>query len=343
MPNDQDKLDWIDPKKVDQNPKNPRAESFYRDKSYLRLVESVGVFGVIVPIIVRRHEQIPDRYRLIDGERRWRAAKDSNLSAVPAYIKSHEQEDTLTTMFQIHMNQKEWSAIDQAHALESLVSEIKTVLAREDISPQLAEKKLLRTLIEKTGMNKANAESRVSFFRWPKEIRDAAYENPDKKYYSYIVEIEDKIVDPALRNYPDLEKTISAEDIRRRLFSKVTDGYVSRAEEVRKASVLVQPHVNNAEQSEARVLLDRFIDEKEFTFSEAYDEYVYRFPQYVQKPALTFKKLMNAISGVLLTLNEGESNDFSRWKPTEKAELREMLIDLKSVVKTSVEKLKDSG
>ena len=108
------RLDWVNPKHIKPSEENPRSKDFYKDKDFLRLKESVAKYGVIVPIIIKRlsKEENKKKYQLIDGERRWKAAIDTNQSLIPAYVLPPEKKiNILTTMFQIHMNQEGWNAV----------------------------------------------------------------------------------------------------------------------------------------------------------------------------------------------------------------------------------------
>lgn len=44
---------------------------------------------------------------------------------------------------------------------------------------------------------------RIKFLRWPKSIKNALYQDPDLTGYWYICEIEEKMIVPALTNYPE--------------------------------------------------------------------------------------------------------------------------------------------
>src|SRR5690554_4405362 len=64
---------------IDPNPSQPRK--YFDDQKISELVESIKVHGVVQPVIVKPHG---DRYQLIAGERRWRAARAAGLSSIPA-------------------------------------------------------------------------------------------------------------------------------------------------------------------------------------------------------------------------------------------------------------------
>jgi len=337
------KLDWIDPARIEVSEENPRNEDYYKDKDFLRLKESIAKYGVIVPIIIKQLSEAHDkrRYRLIDGERRWKAAIDTHQTRIPAYVLPPEKElDVLATMFQIHMNQEGWSPVEQTRALERIISTLKDNIRQRHKVEDETEKDLVHQLIEITGMDETTAWSRIRFFRWPQDLRECIYNEPTKNYYSYAVEIEAKIVEPALRNFPDIEKKIPRDDIRRALFAKVTEGYVSRAEEIREAAILAKRRSDKREASQAKNLLLRFIKDKAFTFPEAREHYLYLFPEEARKPPLSPRKLINSIRSLTKVLNEYTGTTIRNLKPPQKTELRNVLSELATIARSLIKELK---
>ncbi len=70
---------------IEANPENPRG-AVEDDASFERLVSSIAEVGILVPIVVR--EMPSGRYQLVDGERRFLAARKLRLSKVPAHVLS---------------------------------------------------------------------------------------------------------------------------------------------------------------------------------------------------------------------------------------------------------------
>ena len=338
------KLKRVNPIIIKPSEENPRGDDFYKNKNFLRLKESVAKYGVIVPIIIKRllREEDKSKYQLIDGERRWRAAVETNQDRVPAYVLPPEKQiDILATMFQIHMNQEGWDAIEQARALEKIIYNLKTTI-KQKYKDEEAEKELVRQLIKVTGMDENNAWSRVRFFRWPQRLRDQIYRETEKDYYSYAVEIEARIVEPTLRNFPDIKEKISPDDIREALFAKVTGGsYVSRAEEIRDAAILAKRRSDKKEVTKAKGLLLQFIKDKSFSFSEAHEQYLYLFPEEAQKPALSPRKLINTVRGLTKALKEyTEGTIIRKLKPTQKKDLKTALKELLLMMQDIIQRLK---
>ena len=102
----------------------------------------------------------------------------------------------------------------------------------------------------------------MRFFRWPKRLRELAYANPDKGYYSYMVEIEAQIVEPTRRNCRDIvSKSLPTHKIRSQLFEKVLQGYVTRAEEIRDGGILAKRRMGKREAATAGRLLLALIND----------------------------------------------------------------------------------
>jgi ParB family chromosome partitioning protein len=69
----------------------PRQE--FTEQHILELAESIKTHGVLQPIVV--HEVAADSYRIIAGERRWRAAKKAGLKDIPAIIRTTDAQSEL--------------------------------------------------------------------------------------------------------------------------------------------------------------------------------------------------------------------------------------------------------
>ena len=67
---------------IEPNKKQPRKT--FDDSKLNELAESIKKHGIVQPIIVKKEDDI---YRIIAGERRWRAAKIAGLQTVPAILK----------------------------------------------------------------------------------------------------------------------------------------------------------------------------------------------------------------------------------------------------------------
>ncbi|HEY8447388.1 MAG TPA: ParB/RepB/Spo0J family partition protein [Thermomicrobiales bacterium] len=122
----------VDINAISPNPYQPRTAL---DQAKLeQLAESIRLHGVIQPLVVRRAME-RDRYELIAGERRWRAARLAGLTTVPVVVKE---------------------AAPQAMLEMALVENV----VRADLTP-LEEALAYRQLIEEFGLTQASVAERV--------------------------------------------------------------------------------------------------------------------------------------------------------------------------------------
>ncbi|XOK00530.1 ParB/RepB/Spo0J family partition protein [Candidatus Njordibacter sp. Uisw_002] len=85
------------------------------------LAASIRVHGIMQPIVVRSVGI--DRYEIIAGERRWRAAQLAQLDSVPALIKEVPDEAAIAMALIENIQREDLNAIEEAFALQRLQSE----------------------------------------------------------------------------------------------------------------------------------------------------------------------------------------------------------------------------
>ena len=93
-------------------------------QSLEELAESIRSFGMIQPIVA---QQIPgdDRYEIIAGERRWRAAQLAEYTEVPVSVREFENEDKLAVSLIENMQRQDLNPVEEARGLKRLVEEFK--------------------------------------------------------------------------------------------------------------------------------------------------------------------------------------------------------------------------
>lgn len=85
------------------------------------LAASVKAQGIIQPIVVREIE--PDKYEIIAGERRWRAAQMARLSEVPCLVKHVPDEAAVAIALIENIQREDLNAMEEATALQRLLDE----------------------------------------------------------------------------------------------------------------------------------------------------------------------------------------------------------------------------
>ena len=108
----------LDVKRIQPNRYQPRA-----DFSGLEgLVDSIRGNGIVQPVIVRREA---DGYRLIAGERRWRAAQIAGMERIPAIVKKVSDDRLLELALIENIQRKELNPIEEAGAYQVLLTDMK--------------------------------------------------------------------------------------------------------------------------------------------------------------------------------------------------------------------------
>ena len=120
-------LDQIRP-----NPNQPRRR--FDEDSLLALADSIRERGVLQPIIVRPRE--PQRYELIAGERRWRAARLAGLMTIPALVDD-VVDDTVSLELALIENiaRADLTVIEEARTIASLLDDLS--VSRADLARRL--------------------------------------------------------------------------------------------------------------------------------------------------------------------------------------------------------------
>jgi len=84
------------------------------------LADSIRTKGIVQPLIVRPLA-IPDRYEIVAGERRWRAAQMAELHEVPVLIRSYSDEEVLEIAIIENIQRADLNAVEEAWAYRQLM------------------------------------------------------------------------------------------------------------------------------------------------------------------------------------------------------------------------------
>jgi ParB family chromosome partitioning protein len=106
---------------VDRNPRNPRRD--FRAEDLQELADSLRLHGMVQPIIVRAVNGRDERYELIAGERRWRAAQLAGLHEVPATVLDVSDRQALELAIVENVQRSDLNAIEEARGYEALIEE----------------------------------------------------------------------------------------------------------------------------------------------------------------------------------------------------------------------------
>ena len=103
------------------NPFQPRHR--FNNDEIEGLADSIREHGIIQPIVVRRHVEGNDRFEIIAGERRWRAAQRAQLHQVPIVIHDLDDSKLLEVALVENIQRADLSPLDEAAAYQRLIDD----------------------------------------------------------------------------------------------------------------------------------------------------------------------------------------------------------------------------
>jgi ParB family chromosome partitioning protein len=107
-------LDSITP-----NPRQPRT--VFDEEAMAELVHSLREVGLLQPVVVRPLSD--DRYELIMGERRWRAAREAGYSAIPAIVRSTGDDTMLRDALLENLHRSQLNPLEEAAAYDQMLQD----------------------------------------------------------------------------------------------------------------------------------------------------------------------------------------------------------------------------
>ncbi|MDR2234066.1 MAG: ParB/RepB/Spo0J family partition protein [Tannerella sp.] len=128
-------INEIELSKIEPNPHQPRTS--FEDDALEELATSIRTYGIIQPITLKELSQ--DRYMIIAGERRYRAALKVGLDKVPAYIKTAADENTAEIALIENIQREDLNAVEIALAYQKLIDS--NGFTQEQLSERVGKKR----------------------------------------------------------------------------------------------------------------------------------------------------------------------------------------------------------
>ena len=120
---------------IKANPNQPRRE--FDSDALQELADSIKEIGIIQPITLRKMED--GTYQIIAGERRFRASQLAGLTAVPAYIRTADDENVMEMALIENIQREDLNAMEIALAYQNLLEEYH--LTQERLSERVGKKR----------------------------------------------------------------------------------------------------------------------------------------------------------------------------------------------------------
>ena len=104
---------------IDPNPNQPRVH--FDEASLAELTASISAIGVLQPILVRPEGS--DRFQLIAGERRWRAASRAGLQMIPAIVRVTDDVSSVEQALVENLHRQDLTPLEEAAAYQQLLED----------------------------------------------------------------------------------------------------------------------------------------------------------------------------------------------------------------------------
>lgn len=250
-------LDYINIDKIEVNRKNPREKISRSDVANLVYsVRSVG--GILVPLVVY-YDPETKKFILLDGERRWRAAKelakkDKRFQKVPAAIIKGPPSPTenLESMMNIHFQRKQWSTAATAMALGSLIKRVGKMSNAE--------------LSRRTGLKPSAIKEAKLFLRMPKDIQKRCYDNELDEYYAILLA---RNLETCEGIFNEVFQEYGWEHIVKAFIGKVDENWIRNAREFNKISSVARTCIRMDQKELFREVFKRMLSDPGFTPAKA--------------------------------------------------------------------------
>ena len=140
--------------RLSPNPQQPRHQ--FDDEALAELAASIRRHGVLQPVLVS--EDGPERYILVTGERRWRAAQLAGLETIPAVIRERlESADQLELALVENLQRRDLTPLEAARAFDHLRSSLG--LSQAEIAARV-------------GMDRSTVANSLRLLKLPEEVRE---------------------------------------------------------------------------------------------------------------------------------------------------------------------------
>ncbi|MCI9361527.1 MAG: ParB/RepB/Spo0J family partition protein [Hungatella sp.] len=123
---------------IEPNTGQPRKD--FDSELLQELSDSIKKYGVLQPLLVQKKG---DRYEIIAGERRWRAAKEAGLKEVPVVIREYNKQQSMEIALIENVQREDLNPIEEAMAYQQLMQEFK--LTQEEIAERVSKNRVTIT------------------------------------------------------------------------------------------------------------------------------------------------------------------------------------------------------
>lgn len=128
-------MNEIELSNIEANPFQPRTK--FDEDTLKELAESIKEIGLIQPITLRKIAE--NKYQIIAGERRFRAAQMAGLESIPAYVRKAKDDGMLEMALVENIQREDLDAIEIALSYQRLLEELE--FTQEELSTRIGKKR----------------------------------------------------------------------------------------------------------------------------------------------------------------------------------------------------------
>lgn len=144
----------FDINEIEPNPYQPRMH--IDPEELIEIADSVREKGVIQPLIITKGDD-NDKYYLIAGERRLKAAQLAGLKKVPVVIKDSSPQEMLEIALIENIQRKDLNPLEEAYAFKQMIDEFGT--SQDDIA-------------KKVGINRVTVTNKIRLLNLPEKVKE---------------------------------------------------------------------------------------------------------------------------------------------------------------------------
>ncbi len=174
--------------RITVDPAQPRKH--LDDEALQGLADSIRQYGMLNPITVRRDEG--DTFKIVTGERRWRAAGIVDLKEVPCIIKQLSNDELLTEQLIENLQREDLQPLDKARAIEN----VKRSLNQTN-----------REIARRLGINERTIGYLLDLLALPQDIGETIISSPNRPSDGQLTEKHARFL-KQLNESPELQSAV---------------------------------------------------------------------------------------------------------------------------------------
>ncbi|MCR5796805.1 MAG: ParB/RepB/Spo0J family partition protein [Eubacterium sp.] len=246
--------EMIDVNKIEPNKNQPRV-TFNEDK-LIELAESIKVHGVVEPLLVTKKDGY---YKIIAGERRWRAAKKIGLKKVPVIVRDYTDQEIMEIALIENIQREDLNPIEEAMAYQNLIEEYN--LKQDELAERVAKS---RTTITNS-MRLLKLDKRVQDMLVDERISSGharallAIKDMDKQYDLALKVFDEKL---SVREVEKLIKSLDKPEKKKKKTKELSNDFVYREfEEKLKQIMGTKVSINRKDEKSGKIEIEYYSNE----------------------------------------------------------------------------------